>query len=124
MQIIGKSLTSIPKNLSRPAYASVEILQLSGNKISDLDPHFCQHMTQLLQLDLSKNHIKHIDPSIEKLLTLKSLNLSYNNLKTIPSQLFTMPKLIDLTLSNNLIENLPQNFISNKTLTSLDLSKN
>ena len=97
------------------------------NWISKLHPDLFRPLTSIQVLDLSYNRLQALDHTIfASLSLLENLALSNNELRDIPVALFAnLPSLKYLMLGNNYISQLhPDTFSSLPTLYHLDLSKN
>jgi Leucine-rich repeat (LRR) protein len=103
-------------------------------------------LVNLVRLDLQKNCLHEIPPSLLTLPILRNLNVSFNFIKKIPTienwskylnifdiqrnLLTSFPDNVDaaaleyLNLKNNKLEKLPNGVCNIKTLTSLDISGN
>lgn len=127
-------------------YSSIKRLDLSINKINNVNEAAISEMPQLNWLDLSENRINNLPPklftsaqNLETLIlsrnyfsevprfqsnTLKSLCLSCCQISTLRADLLNgMTSLLRIDLSINQIESIPDNFASN-TLQELDLGYN
>ncbi|XP_040268345.1 toll-like receptor 2 [Bufo bufo] len=95
----GEYLNYVPQNLSE----KVEYLDLSFNKITELNRGSFSRYPSLNTLNLSFNNISHIDNgSFEANLLLRNLSLFNNSLEEIPaSSLEHLKSLQILDLSNN-----------------------
>lgn len=107
----------------------VEVLNLSSNKISDINSYVTQ-MTKLTSLDLSSNIIPSIIP-INRVQSLRYLFLSKNKVSPDEQILFIrelakLKNIIELDLECNLIEDTDEivPFRDNKTLLVLNLANN
>lgn len=61
----------------------------------------------LEELDLQKNHIFILPPSLFKLPSLRRLNASNNLICSLPFDMWTSSSLVELNLANNRLDNLP-----------------
>lgn len=127
-------------------YGSIQRLDLSINKINNVDEAAISGMPDLTWLDLSENRIYNLPPTLfNKAKNLKTLILSRNYFSEVPrfqsnsltnlymsscqisslkaDSLDGMTELVGLDLSINQIESIPDNFASNH-LQELDLSCN
>lgn len=69
--------------------ATLKILILSYNEISEISSDFFNQSTKLTELDLSYNNIKILQSKIfQNLEKLSKLDLSFNNLMSLPSEIF------------------------------------
>lgn len=96
-----------PSSLYLPS--SLEVLNLSHNKITDLNTEAFKNATNLQKLDLSNNLLQ-IMPCLPNHPRLKTLSLAHNKLKIAPEVQYPLQ---DLNLSNNRLEKLPDTFFDN-----------
>ncbi|BFG05759.1 asporin [Drosophila madeirensis] len=91
-------LKEVPQNLK----TSVEVLDLSYNRIRKLKSGSFQRYTDIRFLMLYENMILSVEPgTFEPLTSLQEVDLSNNGLTTIPMELFTLPKLRNLYIDSN-----------------------
>ena len=69
-------------------------LDLSNNKISEIDPFFFNSEMSLTHLNLAKNHITTIPERINLLKYLKMLDISSNRIKKVPLEVFENLKIL------------------------------
>ncbi|XP_070770277.1 toll-like receptor 8 [Enoplosus armatus] len=107
LRLTGNCLKEIPANLP----LSVEILELNKNKILLLDNSSLAGLTNMTQLQLSKNcyfwnpcgqSVKIMDGSFAPMTNLQALDLSFNNLTEVPKGL--PQTLCTLKLGSNKIQ--------------------
>ena len=126
LDVSGNKLQKLPKNC--PKNGSLKKLNISRNKISDIDAiavlteleeltatnnllevvgtTCLAQMARLKKIDLSRNvlHTISITPS---LVLLAECNISHNKLTVLPPALFGLPKLTKLDASHNELKALP-----------------
>ena len=99
-------------------------LDMSGNDLLDL----CDartYLNNLRVLDVSKNKIDKICPQILRDLgNLVELNLTQNHLKRIPRAIKQMTNLAKLDLSNNQLQRLPKSIQKLAKLEKIDITRN
>jgi len=102
----------------------------------------------LVRLNISRNYLQCMPPTVKKLVNLEELNISYNRFSTLPWELYQLgnlrvlmaegndivalpspsitrlTKLEVLDLGGNRLEELPQDFSGMRSLTSLSLARN
>mmetsp|Transcript_22074 Transcript_22074/g.32170 ORF Transcript_22074/g.32170 Transcript_22074/m.32170 type:complete len:143 (-) Transcript_22074:198-626(-) len=78
-------------------------------------------LTKVKSLDLSKNKLNSLPPSVEAMANLTSLNISANEFVTLPRSLLGLEQLSSLDISNN---NLPNQESFTQPLSSEDIRKN
>lgn len=118
-------LISLVRLSDIPEIETVEFLNLSNNKIPELDKNILVNMPQLIRLDLQKNYIKTIGPKTFKdLKTLAFLNLSKNPIEEIDAQTFRgLENLRHLNLSGTFLRTIKKGAFKNlKKLESINLS--
>uniref|UniRef100_A0A182RDJ9 Leucine rich immune protein (Coil-less) n=1 Tax=Anopheles funestus TaxID=62324 RepID=A0A182RDJ9_ANOFN len=92
------NLKEIPQTLK----SSLEIFDLSYNRIRDLTVQSFARYGAVKYLYLFENMIQNIDENTFSSLTnLEAIDLSYNALKSIPLELFQLPVLRNLYVSHN-----------------------
>ncbi|XP_050537714.1 protein artichoke-like [Daktulosphaira vitifoliae] len=74
----GNQLTTLNNTLSRSK--KLVWLDLTGNKIEELDSNEFQEASQMATLELSNNRIRRLNKSLLPLNILSELNLSHNNM--------------------------------------------
>ncbi len=108
--------------------SNIEILQLEGRNIGELQVGDFSGLTSLMILSISGASLIEPLPSdlFSGLGSLTDLNLSSNDLTTLPSGLFSgLGSLTDLNLGSNDLTTLPSGLFSGLgSLTDLDLSDN
>ncbi|KAM6921162.1 uncharacterized protein lrrc66 [Xenentodon cancila] len=95
-------LEQLPEGLD--GVGSLQVLQLSFNRISTLKPKELSHLRQLKELHLKQNLITHLHPQmLQDLVQLRVLDLSYNMLTSLhPSAYLTLRYIgTDLRLNGN-----------------------
>ncbi|KAH8290221.1 hypothetical protein KR054_001104 [Drosophila jambulina] len=91
-------LKEVPQNLK----TSVEVLDLSYNRIRKLKSSSFQKYTDIKFLMLYENMILSVEPgTFEPLTSLQEVDLSNNGLTTIPLELFQLPRLRNLYIDSN-----------------------
>ncbi|KAF8625562.1 hypothetical protein AX15_005326 [Amanita polypyramis BW_CC] len=81
-------------SLRLPRFARhLKRLCLRQNVITHLDPEIFHALSNLEELDLYDNKIRHLGNALDKLSNLLTLDLSYNLFKSVPERLQFIPKL-------------------------------
>lgn len=115
-----RGLTEIPRDL--PSW--VEILDISHNEFTTLDPSSFQHIIHLRRLKATHNKLSAI-PNLGSLPHLIDLNLAHNAIPQLTSDLKKFPHLRSLDLSFNKIVSIPNGIFTNSSkLEHLALSSN
>ncbi|KAJ6644258.1 Tsukushi, partial [Pseudolycoriella hygida] len=92
------NLKEIPQHLR----SSLEILDVSFNRIRELNEHSFSRYTDVRYLYLFENMIQSIGPNTFAQLTyLEAIDLSTNGLTTLPMELFSLPALRHLHAADN-----------------------
>ncbi|KAH8371674.1 hypothetical protein KR093_008439 [Drosophila rubida] len=98
-------LKEVPQNLK----SSVEVLDLSYNRIRKLRSGSFQRYSDVKFLMLYENMILSVEPgTFAPLTALQEVDLSNNGLTTIPMELFQLPKLRNLYMDSNDLRELHQ----------------
>uniref|UniRef100_A0A182K1S5 LRRCT domain-containing protein n=1 Tax=Anopheles christyi TaxID=43041 RepID=A0A182K1S5_9DIPT len=102
------NLKEIPQTLK----SSLEILDLSFNRIRDLYAHSFARYSSIKYLYLFENMVQNLEENTFSSLTnLEAIELSHNALITIPPELFQLPVLRNLYVSHNALLNLEQDLL-------------
>ncbi|XP_011177863.2 relaxin receptor 1 [Zeugodacus cucurbitae] len=97
------SLREVPQNLK----SSVEILDLSYNRIKKLRQNSFERYTSIKILVLYDNKIQSVEPgTFAPLTSLEEIDLSFNTLTSIPLEIFQLPSLRNLYFDGNELFNL------------------
>ena len=102
---------------------SLEMIDLSFNKISNIDANAFDHIPQYTELHFYHNELSHVRAdTFEKLPLLLKLSLGRNRLVDIEPGAFTkQTKLVRLYLHTNRLTTLQNNVLSSKLQTNLTL---
>jgi len=103
---------------------SVTALDLYDNNLSGALPEEIGDLTNLHQLDLSKNKLIGLPAAIGSLSYLYGLDLSSNQLSSLPAAIGSLGSLQELYLPNNQLSSLPAEIGALPALWALDLSNN
>jgi len=112
----------IPKAI--PAAPALTHLDLSHNRLEDLDHIDLTSMHLLVSLKIANNKLKSIPAAIVQLPDLQILDLSSNYFTEFPAIVCDLPHLSDLDLSFNLIETIPEEIGKLKTLSRFVITNN
>ena len=119
-----RDLEMIPKIVYALEYANLQNLDISRNRITELEGKLFTQLKQLKVLNVSKNMISHISCKISNSSKLERLLLDDNQLEQLPLEVGTLTKLNFLSCCNNSIKFLPQTFKNLKNLVYLNVSGN
>lgn len=99
-------------------------LDVSNNRLEQLEHAELSGLTGLLKLNLANNRLKHLPSYFGAYRALRTLNISSNFLETFPSFLCDLESLVDLDMSFNLIIEFPDNIGNLKSLERLVITNN
>lgn len=104
----------------------LQILDLSGNSLSQLANEQFRNMINLRIINLSKNRIRTLSRDIFEGSRVESLDLSDNIISIIPSMSFIEIgyTLRDLNIANNIVEHIDSTTFPTSQLTYLNLANN
>jgi protein phosphatase 1 regulatory subunit 7 len=124
LDLVHSRLFSLDRlRLSRFA-AHLQRLCLRQNFISTLDPEVFSLLTNLVELDLYDNKIKHVGAALNNLSALAVLDLSFNLLKLVPDTLHHLTSLRTVYFVQNRISKITGLQGVGGTLRSLELGGN
>ncbi|KZT63683.1 adenylate cyclase-like protein [Daedalea quercina L-15889] len=83
-------------------------LDLSCNRIADLDDAALDRIPELRSLKVQNNRMEKLPWYFPRLRHLKDLNVSNNKFRTLPAVVTQLTKLVDLDISFNMLEKLPE----------------
>ncbi len=75
---------------------ALQVLQLSGNRLSELALQPLAALRRLRELDAANNCLQSVEGELFPLLPLQDLDLSANMLSALPASIGTMPSLTQL----------------------------
>ena len=99
-------------------------LDISNNRILELDHIALDELKELIRLEAHNNRIFALPDYFSGFRTLKYMNLSNNKFEVFPPILCQIPSLVDLDLSFNALTSLPDSFDELKSLQRLILVAN
>ncbi|KAK7738487.1 hypothetical protein SLS53_006006 [Cytospora paraplurivora] len=99
-------------------------LDVSNNRLEQLEHAELSGLTGLLKLNLANNRLTHLPPYFGAYRALRTLNISSNFLEQFPSFLCELESLVDLDLSFNLIMSIPDEIGDLKSLERLVITNN
>ncbi|XWW93100.1 hypothetical protein V2A60_001029 [Cordyceps javanica] len=112
----------LPLSLCRAA--KLTYLDVSNNRVEQLDNAELDTLTGLLKMNLANNRLTHIPPYFNAYQALRTLNISSNFLDTFPRFICELQSLVDLDLSFNSIGELPDEIGQLKNLEKLLITNN
>lgn len=101
----GNNFSVFPPVLNK--LSTLQKIDLSENSIEKFKDGDFSDLKDLEELDLSRNNLTYLPPSIGELKKLKKLNLSGNKIKYLPKEFENLVELQYLDLSGNPIEKVP-----------------
>lgn len=105
IKYISNEAWQLPQSLSLATRLTV--LDISNNRLEQLDHANLDRLQNLTSLKLSNNKLKVLPAYVGKFQQLRSLNLSSNYMEKFPDSLCTLKSLVDLDVSFNAIKELP-----------------
>ncbi|KAG6877155.1 hypothetical protein C0993_009861 [Termitomyces sp. T159_Od127] len=105
LRLSNMSMKTVPKSV--PHVATLRRLDLSSNRIGDLDRAFLDSSC-LEQLYLQNNRLENLPWFFPRLHLLTILNISNNKFRTVPSVVCQIKSLAELDISFNMIYELPE----------------
>jgi len=111
-------------NFTSSELRNIKELNLSKNKLVDIEENIINILNRLVKLNISYNKLTCIPDSIGKLQNLTQLDLKSNEIDCIPLQLFQLKQLQELDLSFNKIKVIPSKISMLVNLVELKLSRN
>ncbi|MBN2007097.1 MAG: leucine-rich repeat domain-containing protein [Anaerolineae bacterium] len=109
--------------IARVANHKTTILDLSGRKLTALDPKILE-LSTLTVLNLENNRLTELPPEIGQLVNLESLNLEHNQLTELPREIGQLTNLRILWLDDNYLTHIPPEIGNLRKLESLTLNGN
>ena len=126
MNLNDRNITSIKEDTFTP-FINLNYLDLSKNKIEEINSGIMNGLESLIELNVGENIISYIDDfSFEEMINLKELSINENNLDYIePNMFYGLSNLNKLYISKNRIIGIhSEMFHFMKNLQILDLESN
>lgn len=106
IKFTGNESWRLPPSL---AWASrLTVLDVSNNRLEQLEHAELHRLMGLVSLKLANNKISQLPPNFSHFRQLRSLNLSSNNFHTFPEHICGLKSLVDLDISFNRLSSLPK----------------
>ncbi|KAH8891918.1 PP2C-domain-containing protein [Thozetella sp. PMI_491] len=112
----------LPLSLGRAS--KLTYLDVSNNRLDELEHAELNGLTGLLKLNLANNRLKRLPPYFGQYRSLRTINISSNFLEKFPSFLCELESLVDLDLSFNLIGGFPDNIGNLRNLEKFVVTNN
>lgn len=112
----------LPPSLSRAT--KLTYLDVSNNRLEQLDSAELGGLTGLLKLSLANNRLRRLPPYLGAYRALRTLNISSNFLEKFPDFLCDLESLVDLDLSFNLIGSFPDSIGKLRNLEKFVITNN
>lgn len=106
LRLSSMAMKKVPQNVRHSE--SLHRLDLSCNRIVDLDDAGLDRIPELSILKLQNNRMEQLPWYFPRLRMLKTLNISNNKFTRLPAVICEMPALRDLDISFNMITELPE----------------
>ena len=106
IKFTGNEAWQLPLSLSLAT--RLQILDISNNRLEQLDHANLVDLRNLVSIKASNNKLTTLPPDYSRFNHLRSLNLSSNYLQIFPDFLCDLVSLVDLDISFNSIESLPK----------------
>ncbi|CAO3566141.1 unnamed protein product [Mortierella alpina] len=103
---------------------NLQHLLLSVNSIGSLSAALCESWTNLLNLDLHTNELRHLPEQLGCLKSLRRLNLAINKIEEIPASMGQLQLLEWLNLNDNKLTNLPSSMDQMQKLVKMGIVQN
>ena len=100
---------------------NLQNLDISKNKIHSLPPSF-GHLSTLHTLIAHHNSLSSLPSSFSNLSNLKVIDFDHNRFKDFPLEICSLPQLSNLSIRNNFLSSLPEDFSNLVNLQSLFLN--
>ncbi|KAI0779624.1 adenylate cyclase-like protein [Fomes fomentarius] len=98
-------------------------LKLQNNRMDSL-PYYFPRLRELLDLNISNNKFKHIPAGVCEIRTLLDLDASFNMISELPDELGQLGSLENLTIVGNQVGKIPEQCANLKNLKVLDCRRN
>ncbi|KAJ5550519.1 hypothetical protein N7535_001538 [Penicillium sp. DV-2018c] len=105
IKFIGNEASFLPQSFGLAA--RLTYLDVSNNRLEDLDHAGLDRLTGLVSIKMANNQLTRLPSSFGNFQSLRSLNMSSNGFKVFPEFLCNLKSLVDLDISFNGIEELP-----------------
>lgn len=115
-------LSEIPDQVFDSLPGTARIINISCNRISDLDVRVCDYVL-VQRLIANENELSSIPMTISRMTALKKLHLASNKLFELPDAFSGMRHLEQVDLHDNQLESLPPS-LTLLSLTTLNISRN
>ncbi|KAF6744886.1 adenylate cyclase [Ephemerocybe angulata] len=122
LRLSNMAMQKVPQSVRHAT--SLHRLDLSSNRIGDLEDAFLDQITGLMSLKLQNNKLNSLPWHFGRLRCINSLNISNNKFSQFPLVVTQMPNLLDLDISFNTITELPEEIGQLKTLNRLSILGN
>lgn len=122
LRLSNMAMKKVPQSIRH--CTSLRWLDLSCNRIGDLDDAGLDSIAGLRSLKIQNNRMEKLPWYLPRLHHLKMLNISNNKFRSLPEVVPKITSLIDLDVSFNMIQNLPEEIGDLKKLERLILVGN
>jgi adenylate cyclase len=105
LRLSNMAMKKVPQSVRRST--TLHRLDLSSNRLADLEDAYLEQISGLLALYLQNNRIEKLPFHFPRLRSLTTLNLSNNKFQTLPILVTQLKNLRDLDISFNMISDIP-----------------
>ncbi|KAK7448809.1 cysteinyl-tRNA synthetase [Stygiomarasmius scandens] len=106
LRLSNMAMKKVPRSVQ--ACATLSRLDISSNRIADLEETYLERITGLTTLLIRNNRLKNLPWHFPRLRSLVTLNLSSNKFQTLPIVVCELENLRDLDISFNMLYELPR----------------
>ena len=106
IKFVSNEAWHLPQSFSLAS--RLTMLDVSNNRLENLDPADLDKLKSLIVLKLSNNKIRSLPKSFSRFVSLRSLNLSSNYITNFPECLYDLKCITDLDISFNSIKEFPK----------------
>ncbi|KAJ2906050.1 adenylate cyclase [Zalerion maritima] len=122
IKFISNEARKLPSSIS--VAVKLTFLDVSNNRLGQLDHAELGGITGLLKLNLANNRLTRLPPYFGVYKALRSLNISSNFLESFPPFLCEMESLVDIDISFNSIDSFPEEIGKLQNLEKLVITNN
>lgn len=122
IEFTGNDCERLPASMS--AAHRLTYLDISNNRLEELDGAVLDGHIALVALKISNNRLRHLPDTFAKFKSLRNLHLSSNLLTSFPAFICELTTLVDLDISFNMIRNFPPQIGQLSALERLNATNN
>ena len=106
LRLSNMAMKKVPQSVRHST--TLHRLDLSSNRLGDLEDAYLEHIPGLITLYIQNNRIEKLPWHFPRLRSLTTLNLSNNKFQTLPILITQLENLRDLDISFNTISDIPE----------------